>query len=79
LLRIGKEPIAISGRLIGVASAKRQDPAVPLQRQHQAAVAALGCLAQRPDTHRVNRHVVWDSENRRGISDIDLPDERNPI
>src|SRR5262249_15757329 len=72
LLRIGKEPIAISGRLVGVAPAKCQDPAVPLQRQHQAAAAALGCLTQCPDTPLVNRHVVRHSENRRAVPDIDL-------
>ena len=74
LLSIGKETIAISRRLVRVSSAKRQDPAVALQRQHQTTAAALGCQGKCPNTLPVNRHAGWDSESRCGIPDIDLDD-----
>src|SRR5437868_8493138 len=70
-LGVSQESLRIARRPVTMAPTNGRHPAVALERQHQAATAVLGRLAEGHDAFPVSRGVVRDGKDACGIAEID--------
>src|SRR5262245_7290380 len=68
---VSHEALWIAGRHVTVAPANGRHPAVALERQHQAATAVLGRLAEGHDAFPIGRGVIRDGKDACSIAEID--------
>jgi hypothetical protein len=66
------EAFGVAGRVVAVAAAKIQHPAVAFERVHQGASGALGCpTTEGHDAFPIRRGILGNGEDGRGVAHID--------